>query len=382
MILSAIKNVLNLVGLESGNVAGTVVNGYKRKEGFIDSNDNGPNSIGNDFYARTNFSQGALLPTEHQTDLAIQGRGFFVLFDDTFKASIDPTKKLSDLNTANRFDTPITSGNFTVNGQNVSVNVSTDSLNDVLNKIAAATATVPFPGGEVTGVYDDVHNSVTLTNNTGIPGSPIVFGGGATTNFLDAMKLTNAAIQPGASNLNFKESTGPVGIPESERKLYFSRKGNFFFNNDGFLTNDKGMFVASMDSKGNLIKTDKRTYDGLGNIDDKIHFSANGILFNDTQLSKEGKQLALGTFPNLGGLQSSSKGGEIYEATESAGRMKIDYPDKNQMGLLRDQNLEASNANTVDSLANLGILQRFFPSTLAAIKVTLSAQDDLNNTIK
>ena len=61
MNINSVKSILNLVSLESGNIAGSAVNGYKRKEGFIDTNGNEPGSVGNDFSSRTNFSQGALI---------------------------------------------------------------------------------------------------------------------------------------------------------------------------------------------------------------------------------------------------------------------------------------------------------------------------------
>lgn len=376
-MIDALKSIVNMIGLEAGNLAGSNVQGFKKKQGFIDSNSSSLGSIGNDFYTRTDFSQGAMINTPNNTDLAIQGNGFFVLFDDSSVSSFDPTKKLAELNSKNRFSTPVTNGTFTVNGNAVTVDVNNDSFNDVLNKISLAT------GGVITGAYDSTLNQVQLTNNSGVPGSPITFGIGPTTNFVDVAKLSKSALQDGPNNTTFLLSSNPIGVPESVRHYYYARKGNFYFNENGYLVNEKGLFVASRDPlTGNLLKTDKKTFDGKGSPDDKIHFSANGIIFNDTQLSKEGKQLALASFANPNGLVGSTWGGELFEATDSVGKITVDAPDKSQLGLIKDQNLEASNANPVESLANLGLLQRFFPSTMAALKVSFTIQDDLNNTIK
>lgn len=371
-MINALKSILNIIGVEAGNIAGANITGYKRKEGFISTNGDETRSIGNDTYTRTDFSQGSLTPTESNSDLAVQGTGFFVLFDDTDKASFNPDKKISELNKANRFSAPITSGNFTVNGNVVSVNANTDTFNDVLDRIGTAT------GGAVTASYDQVQNAVILRNSTG---GPINLGLSPTTNFLSVSNIDKSALQADSDG-TFVLSNNPVGIPAKERQLYFTRAGNFFFDQDGFMVNQNGMYVASLDKNGNLIKTDKKTFDGKGSASDSFHFSANGILFNDTQRSKEGKQLALASFANPQGLTSSERGGGLFVHSQAAGKILIDHPDRNNMGLVKDQSLEQSNASTVDSMANMGVLQRFFPSTVAALKVSFSTQDDMNNMIK
>lgn len=341
-MIGALRSIANLIGVEAGNLAGSQVNGYKKKDGFMTTNSSGYQNVGNDFYTRTDYGQGALTPTSSSTDLAIQGKGMFVLFADTDPASFDPNMPLWELNNRGRFDEPITSGDFTVNGNVVSVDVNTDTFNDVLDKIGIAT------GGDVTAVYDEVHNSITLTNNTGNL-STIDFGASPTTNFLQIAEIDNSALQTGF-NSTFKVSNNPIGKPDSERKLYFTRKGDFYFNDNGFLVNNHGLFVAGLDDEGKLIKIDKKTFDGLGGGDDIIHFSANGILFNDSQQSKEGKRLALAKFPNSQGLIGSVRGGDLYEATSAAGVIEISHPDRDDFGLLRDQALEESNVSPVDSL--------------------------------
>ncbi|MBC7473492.1 MAG: hypothetical protein H7263_04320 [Candidatus Sericytochromatia bacterium] len=376
-MLGAIKNIIGLIGIESGNLAGVNVTGYKKKTGSIDSSGDGAGSIGNDLYVKTDNSQGALISTKNKTDLAIQGKGFFVLFDGNAKASFDPNSKLSTLNADKTLVPPVTSGTFTVNGNTVVVNAATDSFKDVLSNISSAT------GGTVQGYYDAAQNAVTLTNTTGIPGSNVVFGASPSSNFLTVARLTGSAIQPGSSNNNYLTSTDPVGSVNQAQQLYFTRDGSFNFNGDGYLVNNQGLFVGGIDPQtGKLVKIDKKAYDGSGTASDEVHFAPNGILFNDTQLVKEGKQLALANFAQPDGLKGSVRGGGLLEVTAAAGVLKIDRPDKSGFGLVKDQNLEASNSSTVDSLTNLSILQRFFPSTVSALKVSLSLQDDLNAEIK
>lgn len=376
-MLGAIKNIIQMINVESANIAGANVTGYKKKEAFLGSSGTEPNSIGNDLYTRTNNSQGSSISTDSKTDLAIQGKGFFVLFNDGISSSINPNEKLANLAKFNKLAQSVTNGTFTVNGNLVAVNPNTDSLNDVLGKIKTAT------GNQVIGSYDPVQNAVTLTNTTGIPSSTITFGATQTTNFLSVMQLNNSKVQKGSSNNNYITSNNPVGIPNEQRTLFYTRKGDFHFDNNGFLVNGNGLFVGGIDKRtGEVEKIDKKTFDGAGSSFDDVHFTNNGILFNDSQLGKQGKQIALAKFPNENGLYASQFGGDVLLANEHAGVRSIGEPDTNSFGVLDERSLEASNANVVESLTNLGVLQKFFPSTMSALKVAMSVQDDLNNEIK
>lgn len=81
-----------------------------------------------------------------------------------------------------RLAVPVTTGVFTINGAQVTVE-ETDMLGDVFAKIATAT------GGDVTAAYDPATDQVTLTSASS---STITLGAGAdTSNFLYALKLYN-----------------------------------------------------------------------------------------------------------------------------------------------------------------------------------------------
>lgn len=375
-MLDAMRNILNIISTDAANLAGSQVNGYKKKTANLASSGDEMNSIGNDLYTKTDYSQGALEQTGDSTDLAIQGKGFFMLFDDTALASFDANKNLDLLNNENTFVPPITSGTFTVNGNTVNVNTATDSFNDVLNKISTATS------GTVTGEYDIIQNSVTLTNNTGTAGAAVNLASG-TSNFLSAAQLDESVTQPGPFNLNYVTSNAPVGSVRDFQKIYLSRDGNFNFNSDGFLVNSRGLYVAGLEpGTGRLTKIDKKTFEGGGDAGDQINFTPNGILFNLSQGVKSGKQLALADVPNPQALSNSNKGSGLFEVTANTGALKIGNPEDSGFGTLKDQSLEMSNSSPVESLTNLGLMQRFFPSTVSALKVSLGTQDDLNKTIQ
>jgi flagellar hook-associated protein 2 len=78
--------------------------------------------------------------------------------------------------------TPATAGTITVDGKQVTVDLS-DSLQQVLDAISTAT------GGNVTGTYDPALDKVTLRSGDG---SPVVLGAANdTSNLLSALKLVN-----------------------------------------------------------------------------------------------------------------------------------------------------------------------------------------------
>jgi flagellar hook-associated protein 2 len=99
-------------------------------------------------------------------------------------SGISATSNVAGVTLANmNIATPITAGTFTVNGQQVTI-ATTDSLQDVFNKISLAT------GGDVTGSYTpSPTDGITLTSGSG---AEVVLGANNdTSNFLSAMKLQN-----------------------------------------------------------------------------------------------------------------------------------------------------------------------------------------------
>ena len=98
--------------------------------------------------------------------------------------------------------TSITAGNFTVNGQTVTIAL-TDSLQDVFDKISTAT------GGAVTASYDPGSDTVNLANTNPLDTTEIALGAvNDSSNFLQAMQLANN----GATSVSSSNALGAVGI--------------------------------------------------------------------------------------------------------------------------------------------------------------------------
>lgn len=236
---------------------------------------------------------------------------------------------------------------------------------------------------------------------------------------------------------------------DSKDELYYSRRGDFHFDTDGYLVNSQGLYVGSFDPKtgeiertsvkvnpvtdtlgeqvldqleqnGALQDTDIATALGqpladvqaslaalkvagyvtefnqsgniffksnLGDLGDQIEFTRDGFLVNVTRGLKRGNQIALAKFPNPQGLVPGKYGGEIYKATDAAvpgGIPDFGPPGDTKLGLgdLESQALEQSNSSAITSTGFLGVLQRNFTSTTAAMKAFMSAWDDLNSTLR
>lgn len=232
-------------------------------------------------------------------------------------------------------------------------------------------------------------------------------------------------------------------------ELFYTRRGDFHFDTDGYLVNKDGLYVAGFDPKTGQLErislkvnpvTDElgekvldflennenqddaaiaaalgeplanvqtslgqlktagyvtdftqagvtRYNSNLGEVGDQVEFTRDGYLVNVTRGLKRGNQMALASFPNLQGLVPGRYGGEVYVATDAAvsggipafgppGDTKLD------LGGLETQALEQSTSSVISSTGFMGLLQRNFTSTAAAMKAFLNAWDDLNQTIR
>jgi flagellar hook-basal body protein len=231
-------------------------------------------------------------------------------------------------------------------------------------------------------------------------------------------------------------------------EMFYTRRGDFHFDTEGYLVNKDGLYVAGFDPQTGAIErmsvkvnpvTDAQgqrildyleengaaddtelatalgdpiadiqnslgqlkvagyvtsstvagvtSFDSnLGEVGDQVTFTRDGFLVNDTRGLKRGNQMALAKFPNNQGLVPGRYGGETYLATDAAvpgGIPAFGAPGDTKMGLgnLETQALEQSTSSVISSVGFMGLLQRNFTSTAAAMKVFMAAWDDLNKAI-
>jgi flagellar hook-associated protein 2 len=124
---------------------------------------------------------------------------------------VDPTKPLASAG----FATTPTSGTFTVNGQQITVNAATQSLNDMVTALTDNGTTIRT--GVTASLVRDSNNQVTGLKLTPIVGNtnPIQLGAGAdTSNFLSATHLVANGISGAAV-----QSTGVLGTTPTGNAL-------------------------------------------------------------------------------------------------------------------------------------------------------------------
>jgi len=125
----------------------------------------------------------------------------------------------------------------------------------------------------------------------------------------------------------------------------------------------------------------------LGSMGDQVVFDRDGFLINETRGLKRGNQIALAVFSNNQGLVTSRFGGEVFKSTDAAvsgGIPEYGGPGDVDLGLgsIESQALEQSTSSITNASPNLGLLQRNFTATAAAMKIFLSAWDDLNTVLR
>jgi flagellar hook protein FlgE len=323
-IREALRSTEQLINIEASNLTRSQIPGSKEVRGTLQGFDSlnfgkagsaaGP---GTSLAATTtDFSQGALTRTGFTTDLAINGRGFFILFDA--KGEFYYTR-----NGAFHFDN---SGTL-VNSDGLNV-ASFDPITGALEKTTMEINPVVSPLGQE--ILDQLKAGGTQT----------------------ATDIATAISQPLAA-----VTTELAALRVSE---YVTDK---------------------------VVGPDILFTHNLGIPGDQVDFDRQGFLINETRGLRKGNQIALAIFPNLQGLSTSRFGGVVFKPTDAAapgGIPGVGAPGDLKLGLgdLESQTLEQSNAEVPSSMGFLGVLQRNFTSTAAAVKVFLSAWDDMISTFR
>jgi flagellar hook-associated protein 2 len=196
-------------------------------------------------------------------------------------SGLSATSNVSGLTVANISTAQaITAGNITVDGQQIAV-ATTDSLQDVFDKIHAAT-------GDVTGSYDPMTDAITLTRSTS---DPVVLGAtNDTSNFLQAMKLSNTGTNTVTSSgtlgvVNQTAAINSAGLKTALTGLDGSGNGSFTINGVAISYN------ATTDTMGGLIsrinKSGAGVTAGYDSVNDRFTITNNttgdvGMGLNDT----------------------------------------------------------------------------------------------------
>lgn len=323
-VRQALKATEEQINIQAANLTRSQVPGAKEIRGSLTGYDavdlgNGKQYAGPGVSlsaTATDFSQGSIARTGFTTDLAINGKGFFTLFDAA-----------GDLYYTRRGDFHFDTDGALVNKDGLwvaSFDPKTNELEKTTIKINPVTDAL---GEQVLNELEqngDQQNT-DLATALGVPQGDI------------DLKLAELKV------------AGYVNT--------YQQSGNTYFRSN------------------------------LGQLGDQVVFDHEGFVINETRGMKKGNQIALASFPNEQGLVSGRFGGEIFKSTDAAvtgGIPKFGRPGDVSMGLgsIESQALEQSNSSVTNATPEMGILQRNFTATTAAMKIFMAAWDDLINVFK
>jgi flagellar hook protein FlgE len=387
------------------------------------------------------FTQGSLANTTVDSDLAINGEGFFVVADSTNGkqyATRDGTFKINDqgyLTTQNglrvqgfsdsalstrgdikiAYSTGLTDGSFTVNGKEVLVSAK-DDLDQVLKKINAATIGT---GSEVTGEYNSSTKQITLTSDKTITlGTPTsggtnfltmagfgtaTYGGTlASTATIDSTALSTIA----AGDFQVNGQTVTVAAGDSVQQILDkiatatsnAVTGSYDAANQKLtLKSNAPIALTSVTGGSDFIDKTKLSSAefsgsmanavGVGNvlatmqsysIDDAGKIK---ITLNDNTSFISG-QILLQNFTDKTAL--SKEGDNLYSGIDIAGPLggsespTTQPPGSNGMGAIKQKTLEMSSVDLTKEFANMITVQRSFQ---AAARVVTTSDEMLNETV-
>lgn len=263
-------------------------------------------------------------------------------------AGLAPTNDVSTLTIANMSTAvPVTAGTFTVNGAQVTI-ATTDTLQNVFDKIATAT------GNAVTASYDPTGDTIQLQDLTG---NVMLGAANDTSNFLQVMKLANnssGTITSSASLGTLKLSSTIANSALSTPLTGLDASGNGSFQINGVTIN----YNATTGSLAALISTINQSGAGVtasyDSANDRIQLTNNstgdiGMSLSDTSgnlLAALGLTAAAGgTFSNGTNAQFTLNGGPLLSSMSNT----LDGTVTGITGLSVDVNSKTTQTVTVGS---------------------------------
>lgn len=167
-----------------------------------------------------------------------------------------------------------------------------------------------------------------------------------------------------------------VDIDETD--VQYSRAGNFYMDNDGYVVNSDGSFLMGFQVDGEdvgedlgkiHIPEDAKDF-SVGN-DGKVNFiNENG----DTTLAG---QVSIASFSNPEGLQKD--GGNLYLDSPNAGYNGLYTPETEGLGSIHSSTLEMSNVDLAEEFSDMITAQRSFQANTRIINTSDEILQELVN---
>jgi len=315
---------------------------------------------------QSNFSQGAAQNTGRDTDLMIQGDGFFVvsnagqdLFTRNGSFSFDSNGSLVTT------DGSIVQGWSANSSGVVNTNASKGPISLPLSTLLAPKATGNVT---VTGNLPADTTSptpiVTSISTYDVQGNPVTLSASFTkvTPNQWTVNLTDGAATGGPYTLNFTNGANPVPAPSP------------------VTVNGVTLDLSGMTSYSGLSTVTASTQDGsaAGTIQ-SFTISPDGTLTGvfSNGLKQTLAQLAVASFGNPAGLEKA--GDSTYRTTANSGNAQLGAAGSAGRGVLQQGSLEMSNVDLSQEFTNLVIAERGFQANSRVITTSDEILQDLVN---
>jgi flagellar hook protein FlgE len=319
---------------------------------------------------RTIFSQGVIQGTDHQTDLAIQGEGLFVLKsgDTTFYTragafTLDANGTLIDAVTGYRVQG--TSGDITIApGSTIPGSATTTSVfggNLDASQADGTQHVVTFSVNDSLGVSHSL--TITFTKNfAGAPGRWDWTVTEADANITGLTGATGSIVFDATASLGITYAAGAgVASPQTVTLDFGSA------SNTAPVTGYSGTSTVAMTSQDGYAAGSLRTF-GIGSDGSVIGNYTNGRTQTITQL-----QLAM--FANPAGL--IREGQNLFRASQNSGPAMVGTPGTGGRGSLIAGSLESANVDLAREFTQLITHQRGFEASARIIR----AGDEILQTV-
>ncbi|AXI09089.1 flagellar basal body rod protein FlgG [Oceanobacillus zhaokaii] len=258
---------------------------------------------------------------------------------------------------------------------------------DVIGNNIANVNTSGFKKGRVT--FQDMMAQTTTGAQAPIPGSrggsnAVQVGLGSQIGSIDNIH-TQGFRQTTNNPLDLTiEGDGMFVLSAGGDETYFTRAGNFYLDDNGYIVNPDGYYLQGFPA----------TNDVIGNQQDRLEIPENAQSFsissngtvnyidanNNTRIAG---QITLAKFSNPSGLQLS--GSNLYMDSPNAGRVALQNgtdiftPDTNGVGALVSGSLEMSNVDLAEEFTEMITAQRGFQANTRIITTSDEILQELVN---
>jgi len=376
--LQAYSNGLNSI---SGNVANMNTTGFKKNDlvfhdlvyhynasPFNNSSDNYKLGSGvSSNMSFTNFSQGEIRDTGNDLDVAIDGRGFFILADrqNNYFYTRNGTFEFAE-----NGDLILQSTDLRVQGINSSGQLENINISTLKSDPAVATTQMSFSGNLSTSASTYTINDVVVYDSLGVANT-------------FAITFTRDTSQPRTWNVTVDDADGNTIAASGQIQFQGNGSPADGFNSVSFEftptdlpaqtvtlnVGDVGEFtgVTSFSGASEVVLNEQDGYANGGLT--SATFDEYGVLQRDYSNGKTyyGQKLALANFQMLDTLQPIGK--ELFQAKGTQG-IAIGSAKTNGLGTIAGKSIELSNVELTEQFTDMVIIQRGYQASSQVLTAT------------